>query len=70
MINTEIFFFASIGIAAGIDAIVPVPLLIFDLLDPQRFDECFASGTSLLFESYGLIMLPQSRIVACRDAGV
>jgi len=36
IINTESFF-ASIGIAAGIDSIVPAPLLIFDLLEPQRF---------------------------------
>jgi DNA-binding transcriptional LysR family regulator len=55
IINTESFF-ASIGIAAGIDAIVPVPLLIFDLLDPQRF-KMLRIRDQLMLESYGLIKL-------------
>ena len=55
MINTESFS-ASTGIAAGIDAIVPVPLLIVDLLDPQRF-KMLRIRDQLMLESYGLIKL-------------
>ena len=55
IINTESFF-ASIGIAAGIDAIVPVPMLVFDLVDPQRFKR-LPIKDQLMLESYGLIKL-------------
>jgi len=55
VINTESFF-ASVGIAAGIDAIVPVPMLVFDLVDPQRF-KVLRLRDRLLLENYGLIKL-------------
>ena len=55
IINTESFF-ASVGIAAGIDAIVPVPMLVFDLVDPQRF-KMLRIRDQLMLESYGLIKL-------------
>ncbi len=55
IINTESFF-ASVGIAAGIDAIVPVPMLVFDLIDPQRF-KMLRIRDKLLLENYGLIKL-------------
>lgn len=55
VINTESFL-ASVGIAAGIDAIVPVPMLMFDLVDRQRF-KMLQIGDQLMLESYGLIKL-------------
>jgi DNA-binding transcriptional LysR family regulator len=55
IINTESFL-ASAGIAAGIDAIVPVPMLVFDLVDPQRFRK-LRIRDQLMLESYGLIKL-------------
>lgn len=55
VITTESFF-ASIGIAAGVDAIVPVPMLVFDLVDPQRFKRLKIKD-QLMLESYGLIKL-------------
>src|SRR6202007_2411341 len=54
-LNTESFF-ASFGIAAGSDAIVPVPMLVFDLVDPQRF-KMLRLRDRLLLENYGLIKL-------------
>ncbi|KWV46990.1 hypothetical protein AS156_21265 [Bradyrhizobium macuxiense] len=55
IINTESFL-ASVGIAARIDAIVPVPMLIFDLVDPERFRK-LRIRDQLMLESYGLIRL-------------
>lgn len=55
VINTESFY-ASVGIAAGIDAIVPVHIGIFDLLDRQRF-KMLRIRETLLLGSYGLIKL-------------
>jgi DNA-binding transcriptional LysR family regulator len=55
IINTESYL-ASVGIAARIDAIVPVPMLIFDLVDPERFRR-LRIRDQLMLESYGLIKL-------------
>jgi DNA-binding transcriptional LysR family regulator len=55
VINTQSFL-ASVGIAAGIDAIVPVPLLMFDLIDRQRF-KMLQISDQVMLESYGLIRL-------------
>ncbi|QPF82121.1 LysR family transcriptional regulator [Bradyrhizobium genosp. L] len=60
VINTESFF-ASIGIAAGIDAIVPVPMLVFDLVDPQRFKRLRIKD-QLMLESYGLMKLRKRKL--------
>lgn len=55
VITTESFL-ASVGIAAGIDAIVPVPMLVFDLVDPQRF-KMLCPRDRLVLGNYGLIKL-------------
>jgi DNA-binding transcriptional LysR family regulator len=55
VISTESYF-ASLGIAAGVDAIVPVPLLAFDLVDPRRFRR-LGIRDKLMLGGYGLIKL-------------
>jgi len=55
VIDTDSFF-AALAIAARTDAIVPVPMHIFDLIDRSRFT-MLDFGGRLTLESYGLLQL-------------
>lgn len=55
VIDTDSFF-ASLAIAARTDAIVPIPMHIFDLIDRSRFTTLNFGGR-LKLESYGLLKL-------------
>jgi DNA-binding transcriptional LysR family regulator len=55
VIDTDSFF-ASLAIAARTDAIVPIPMHIFDLIDRSRFTTLEFGGRMKL-ESYGLLKL-------------
>lgn len=60
MIDT-VSYIASIGIAARIDAIVPVPSWSFDLVDPKRFG-ALPIPEKLAIGAYGLIKLKHRRL--------
>ena len=55
VIDTDSFF-ASLAIAARTDAIVPIPMHIFELIDRSRFTTLNFGGR-LKLESYGLLKL-------------